>query len=343
MAEKIDKRSGSIAYNRLDMQISQVFHLAIELYDSLDYLIVLDHEDDITLYEDESRSDAASYYQMKTKDDSITINTALTEGWLGKLYEHLNKPDIFVQELGLITNCPWKLVKQTVSAERTPFSAFNEESIAKIKNDIATRAHIPIEQVDLSKMCHMRTTLSIDRHKDIIQTEAMDFLCGRFLQIKGETIKTIVASVFEVLSRKQGYERLPDDATFNDIKSKKGFAKSTFERIIRVAIKISIPEFDEIQRIGQIPARENDRAALAYTQILADSHRNIDTFSSTFDILESLVKATPIVDGEGLWAYAKRCHHIFSSRMPSSTFLYVDSLYIEVLAICIILAQRGEL
>ena len=25
-------RSGSIAYNRLDMQISQVFHLAIELY-----------------------------------------------------------------------------------------------------------------------------------------------------------------------------------------------------------------------------------------------------------------------------------------------------------------------
>jgi len=33
-------RSGSIAYNRLDMQISQVFHLAIELYDSLDFLFI---------------------------------------------------------------------------------------------------------------------------------------------------------------------------------------------------------------------------------------------------------------------------------------------------------------
>ena len=342
MAEKPDKRSGSIAYNRLDMQISQVFHLAIELYDTLDYLIVLDHEDDITLYENEARSDVVSYYQMKTKDDSITINTALTEGWIGKLYEHLNKPDAFVQELGLITNCPWKLVKQTVSAERTPFSAFNADSLTKIKQDIAARMGIPEKQVDLSKLCHMRTTLSIDRHKDIVQTEAMDFLCSKFSQIKGETIKTIVASVFEVLSRKQGYERLSDDAEFHDVKSKKGFTKSMFDRIIRVAIKISIPEFDEVQRVAQIPPDELDKAALAYTRILADSHRNMETFSSAFDMLESIVECTPPNCDEKLWIYTKRCQSIFLSRMPSAVFLYADSLYIEVLTICIILARKGE-
>ena len=36
----LDKRSGSLAYNRLDMQVSQVFHLAIELYDASNYLML---------------------------------------------------------------------------------------------------------------------------------------------------------------------------------------------------------------------------------------------------------------------------------------------------------------
>ena len=38
--------------------------------DLLDYLFVLDHEDDITLYDDEMNNGVVSYYQMKTKDDA---------------------------------------------------------------------------------------------------------------------------------------------------------------------------------------------------------------------------------------------------------------------------------
>lgn len=87
----LNKRSGSLAYNRLDMQVSQVFHLAIELYDTSDYLVILDHADDITVYEDQSIHDTASFYQMKTNDDSITLSTALNEGWIAPaLYVVLN-------------------------------------------------------------------------------------------------------------------------------------------------------------------------------------------------------------------------------------------------------------
>lgn len=60
----IDSCSGSIAYNRLDMQVSQALHMAIELFDSLDYLLVLDYYDDITLFEDEKRQDVVSYYHF---------------------------------------------------------------------------------------------------------------------------------------------------------------------------------------------------------------------------------------------------------------------------------------
>ena len=39
----LDKKSGSLAYNRFEMQISQTLHMAIELYSNLNYLLVLDH------------------------------------------------------------------------------------------------------------------------------------------------------------------------------------------------------------------------------------------------------------------------------------------------------------
>ena len=42
-AASLDKKSGSLAYNRFEMQISQTLHMAIELYSNLNYLLVLDH------------------------------------------------------------------------------------------------------------------------------------------------------------------------------------------------------------------------------------------------------------------------------------------------------------
>ena len=45
MAKRIavDTVAGSRSFNRLDMQVSQALHMAIELYDSLNYMLVLDH------------------------------------------------------------------------------------------------------------------------------------------------------------------------------------------------------------------------------------------------------------------------------------------------------------
>ena len=74
-----DKKSGSLAYNRLDMQISQTLHMAIELYPTLDYLFILDYYDDISIFDHESNPTTVSYYQIKTNEESISISTALSE------------------------------------------------------------------------------------------------------------------------------------------------------------------------------------------------------------------------------------------------------------------------
>ena len=64
------------------MQVSQTLHMAIELYSDLNYLLVLDHYDDITLFDDDISPETVSYYQMKTSEDSISIDTAISESWV---------------------------------------------------------------------------------------------------------------------------------------------------------------------------------------------------------------------------------------------------------------------
>ena len=52
--KKVDTVAGSRSYNRLDMQASQTLHMAIELYDDFNFLLILDHYDDITAYSGKS-------------------------------------------------------------------------------------------------------------------------------------------------------------------------------------------------------------------------------------------------------------------------------------------------
>lgn len=340
MVIKNDKKAGSRAYNRLDIQISQALHFAIELYDSLDYLLVLDYDDDITLYDDISRSNIVSYYQLKTKEDSISISTALTESWISKLYNHLNKPDLIIKELALITNCPVKLTNRSlVTDERTAFLSFNEQTIHAIKKDISEKHSIPISNVDLSKFYHMRTILTIDSHRDLVEKEASDFLYARFPYIKVETMKTIFASVIGTLCKKQSYEHLPDETCIENLHQKKGFSKDDFARIINYSIRINIPGFDEIENF-LIKQADSKDIALAYTRILVDSRKNTKTFLDAFNCLENIINNTPFSTEVILWDYCKHCKHIFDQDMPKIAFLYSDTLYIEVLTVCIIISKN---
>lgn len=237
----IDTNSGSLAYNRLDMQVSQTIHMAIKFYDSLDYLFILDYYDDITLFEDERNPEIVSYYQMKTHEESISISTAISEDWLSKLYAQFERPKWIVKELGLVTNCPLKITVVTededgkkhtntssYTSEKTPFSKFNSITIEKIKKDIAKKLGKDINEIDLSKFVHMRTTLSIPKHKDIVEQEMGAFLHRRYPRITLDSVKAIYSSMLEILTKRQSYELLDDTAPYNVVREKKVLQKVIF-------------------------------------------------------------------------------------------------------------------
>lgn len=351
---KVDTASGSRTFNRFEIQISQVLHLAIELYDNLNYLFVLDHYDDITLFDLEAEPLAVSYYQMKTSDEKITIESAIKENWISKLYAQLNRPEEWlVKELGLITNMPLELKIRTVSdkkgkqkthveklkAERTQFTSFHESIQKKIKADIAKKCHISENEVDLSKLAHMRTTLTITNHRDLVEKEMSDFLYNKHPKITVDTVKSIFAAMIELLTRRQACEDMPKNAALEEVQKHKGITKNDFTRVIDQAICVTIPEFPEVERLLQPKDKDKANLSLAWVRIVADSNnRNDQSFYELFKKAQNAIKAKPFDGSMSIWDYTQEIACIIRTNNPILCVPY-DDFYIPVLITCLLINE----
>ena len=340
----VDTKSGSLAYNRFEMQVSQVLHMAIELYSDLNYLLVLDHYDDITLFDNDVSPEAVSYYQMKTSEDSISIDTAISEDWIAKLYEQLNNPEWVVKELGLITNCPLKVSVKTTDkagkkhsedrkyiAEKTPFLSFNPIMVNKVKADIAKKKGISADNVDLSKFVHMRTTLSISKHREIVEQEMSSFLQQKYPRITVESAKTIFGAMMDLLSRRQSYEALDKNASFVEVRQKKGVSRSDFSRIIEESMYISIPTFQEIEGWMEYSETEKPNAALEYTKILSDMQGNSDSFAVLYRQIRNACLGSPPNNEETVKNYCTRVYELLPCKNPIYNNTYIDILVASIL------------
>lgn len=350
----VDTGSGSMAYNRFEIQVSQTLHMAIELFDSLDYLLVLDYYDDITLFDNESNPETVSYFQMKTNEEVISISTAITEDWLVKLYDQLERPEWLVKELGLITNCPLKVVVQTkddrgktkqektsYTAEKTPFSVFNPITVDKIKKDIAKKKGILPEEVDLSKFVHMRTTLSIPRHREIVEQEMGEFLHKKYPRITIDSVKTIFSAMMDILTRRQQYELLSENAVYNEVREKKGVSQSDFARVIEEAMLISIPPFEEIIRVSGLVEDKKYKASFEYTRIMADAQAKSESFTNIFARARNAINNNVKRSDETIWSYVNRlCDVVYSGNFIMESIY--NRMYVCILEICILINEMRK-
>ncbi len=340
----VDTKAGSLSYNRLEMQISQTLHMAIELYSDLNYLLVLDHYDDITLFDDDVSPETVSYYQMKTSEDSISIDTAISESWVAKLYEKLSNPEWVVKELGLITNCPLKVSvkfqgddgkphseEKKYTAERTPFLSFNPIMVNKLKVDIARRKGIPVNDVDLSKFVHMRTTLSIPKHREIVEQKMSDFLQGQYPRITVESAKTVFGAMMDLLSRCQSYEALDKNAAFAEVRQKKGVSKSDFSRIIEESMYIDVPPFQEIDVWMCYSKEEQMKAALEYTRVLSDVQGKSESFTVLYRQVRNACQENLRGNRESVKNYCERVYRVLPNKNPIYNKAYVSILVASML------------
>ena len=354
---KVDTAAGSRSYNRLDMQVSQTLHMAIELYNDLNYLFVLDHYDDIALFDLDSEPLVVSYYQMKTSSDTITIDSAIKEDWLAKLHAQLARPeDWLVKELGLITNTPlainYKVInkngkmqnkKSSLSAERTSFTKLQQDVQSRIKADIASKCGIPVGQVDLSKFAHLRTTLTIERHKDLVEKEIDDFLYEKHPRITMDTVKGIYSSLVDILTKRQEYEGISNDASLEEVRKHKGFTKTELTSIIDKAILLSLPVFEDVVKYSGVGSEMHSTLSLPYVQIITDSNKPGDeSFPRLFSETAAAMSSIPYKGKETAWEYGQRIGDIVTAKEPTLCIPY-NRNYIAVLTICLMINESRRL
>lgn len=350
---KVDTAAGSRSYNRFDMQVSQTLHMAIELYDDLNYLLILDHYDDITLFDLDADPLVVSYYQMKTSEDTITIDSAISEHWLAKLYAQFNRPEGWlVKELGLITNTPlevsYKFIskkgkpynrKDNITAGCTRFIKLHQSVQDKIKADIAEKCGIPVEEVDLSKFAHLHTTLTIERHRDLVEKEVQDFLYAKYPRITVDTVKGIYSSLIDILTKRQEYENMSEDANLDEVRNHKGFTKTELTRVIDKAIMLSLPPFEEVQKVSGVEPEMYTTLSLPYVQILTDSNKKNDgSFPTLYKATLEIISKAPY-DGKATpWEYGKTIGQGVHEMVPLLKTIY-NVNYIAVLTICLLINE----
>lgn len=154
--------------------------------------------------------------------------------------------------------------------------------VDKLKADIATKKGISADEVDLSKFVHMRTTLSIPKHREIVEQEMNDFLRERYPRITLESAKTIFSAMMDMLSRRQAYDALESNASFAEVRKNKGISKADFSRIIEESMYIAIPTFQEIDQWMGYPEDEKLKAALEYTKVMADIQGKSESFATIY-------------------------------------------------------------
>ncbi len=348
---KVDTVAGSRTYNRLEMQLSQTLHMAIELYEDLNYLLVVDHYDDITIFDLDAEPLVVSYYQMKTSDNSITIDSAIKEEWFAKLYAQFNRPEEWiVGELGLITNTPLEISycinnedgssstrKEKLFSDRTTISELPSEIQQRIKADIASKFEISSEQVDLSKFAHLRTTLTIDRHKDLAQKEVEDFLYKKYPRITVDTVRGIYSSLIEILTRKQEFERLPSDAPLADVQKNKGISRDDISQVIDKGIMLSIPTFEDVIKYARAGTELLQRISLPYVQILADSNKKDDeSFPMLFNEVLKAISNNEFDGTKTPWEYGLHIGTLVHEKEPVLCVPYSCD-YIAVLTVCLLI------
>lgn len=332
----VDTRSGSLAYNRLDMQVSQAIEFAIQRFDSADYLIVMDHYDDISIFDAECEPQYVSYYQMKTSEKSITIGSARINKWLTKLYSHICGGTLSgicaIEELGLITNFEIKTrleltpVYKDKFAIKTQFTQYDKTSIEKIKDDIKNELNLLSANVDLSKLVHIKTCLTIEEHRDQTERHMNVFLREKYPEVSSGVVLLIYLSLRYIMSKRQCHEKLSETAEFSKVRAHKGVAKSDFERIIDDAFLVCIPKYDDIEKWFGRGDVDLKSLRHQYDEAMLDMQRKDDLQISLFKKIRELCQKYPIEENESKMVYIDRVRGYLDAE-KYGTF---DDLYIAV-------------
>lgn len=341
MPSEREKNSGSIASNRLDYQIDQALVFAIKLFDEEDFLIVMDYEDDLVIYNDEQGSNV-KFYQIKTNEDTLSVRQGISDKWFSKLYSHITDkeqsitPHSNIEELGLITNCSLHTANgKYIHFEKASFnSALDDETLSKVKDGIANQLGVDVKDIDLKLFTYRKSDLSIKRHVQESQQILTEFLDARYCNSSLKIVKSLHSTLRAIIREKQDREKREEAYDFERIKQKKTLRRGLFKNVIEEAIMVSLPPVSELER--HIPESLAEKWMVAFCQLSRDVEKNAGWLH---ELIKSARKIVANYDNEAgsMWKIASLAAADLKSDIAVSRWIGESAdYYLEILALCIV-------
>ncbi|MBK6266145.1 DUF4297 domain-containing protein [Marivirga sp. S37H4] len=239
------ENSGSSSSNRFDYQKDWAICKLLELHTNPeDYLLTLEHHDDVIIFDSSSDPTKISFYQVKTnKKNHWTLNelikqkkgkTSLLNSPLGKLFDHLVKFGNKVESLNFITNNKVKgvLADKSKCEDTSGFclselkSTELDKIIVALKNEHSLNDLKDFQNITFFKLGE----LDIDKHSDLAKARIVDFLDKNFSDLSYK-IAPLYKSIFDEIKMKTDYEK--SVTNFEELKSKKSISRNDFDRYIK--------------------------------------------------------------------------------------------------------------
>lgn len=334
-----DVVSGSMAYNRFSMQISQSMLFIVDIFENVDdFLLTLDYFDDITIFENEDMQGRVRYFQMKT-DESVTINAIIKKEWIHKLYEHIKNDDLSESQISLITTSVVKdNKKKIVESGEKKFNEFSEEIREKFVKVLSEYYDCDASEIDLSNFSIMKTVLTKDAHYIIAEKKVIELLKKINPDISLGTADLTFKSLSTIMNQKQSAE-VPKDAGKEDIKKKKSISKKEIKEILDYGNKLTIQEFGVIAKATENVVEDFGKLAIAYANIMGDIRNKAGIF---FELIDSAIELKKIFVYDYTLNFSENANNfilLIKNNNLKNIHVISDDFYVEVIAVSLLLRK----
>lgn len=330
---------GSRTKNRLTVQISCAVQLIMDFY-SVDYLILMDYIEDISIIKNPENPSDIHLYQVKTKtsDKSYLLSTIIKDKWYQKLYQNAQKYTTYLSAATVICNADVVQSGEVVfENEKTSLKdAEINKNIKKIKNAIAKDLKVKENDVDLSKFYFVRSNLSVKGHKNEVEHEFEDFLLNKDPELQVATVKSIYRLIYDKLDEKFNNEISENCTDVNEIFNKKGLDSKEVKDIISCGLAVQFPSLEKLfDEFNITSISEIRKYKQQYTYIKTDTFSSIDLF---IELKKQLMHLIRLINESGIDNMPDLLERVYSQAYDNKIIpsAYNEEYYIKMLIMVLI-------
>jgi len=239
------EHGGAVASNRFDFQKNWALCELIRLHEgNQDYVLVLEHHEDVITLNACSEPDAICFYQVKTKKTGNWTSKALltrknTSGSvqpsiLGKLYSSYKEFQSATESMNVVSNATFKceLADASKDSEKLiciPVKDLSQKEIDLIEKLLKEEHGLPTSPKVANVTYYLVSDLPYDKHSEVAQARLADLIEGTAPSCSYR-IKTAYQAVFDTIRMKTNVEKQP--SSYAELVKTKGISRAQFQSMI---------------------------------------------------------------------------------------------------------------